>query len=144
MYIIICDDNKVECEILKSKVLQYFEKYNIKIKIDVFYSAKLILEQTEKIDIIFMDIEFEKENGLQMLNEYRKDHFSINILVTSHREQMPNGYRVKAFRFLCKPINDFSLKEALDSALLELNTKKKFIVESDFGMTVFMKMKLFI
>lgn len=136
MHIIICDDNKVECEILKGKVFQYFEKHNIEIKIDVFYSAKSILDQTEKFDIIFMDIEFEKENGLQVINEYRKDHFSINILVTSHREQMPNGYRAKAFRFLCKPINDFSLKEALDSALIELNTKKKFVVESDFGMTV--------
>ena len=136
MNIAICEDNKLECDVLKNKIIQYFKDKDIELKIDVFDIATRILNQSVKYDIVFMDIEFKNENGLEVLDVYRKNHSSLNILVTSHKEYMPDGYRIKAFRYLCKPINDLKLTEALDSAIKELNDKKKFIVETKDGLKV--------
>lgn len=42
------------------------------------------------------------------------------IFITSHKEMMTWGYHVRAFRFLCKPLEDSTFQEAILSAIKEI------------------------
>ncbi len=124
MNIAICDDEKIHCEITHKHIQNYMQTRYLTFNITYFMSAKSLLSSNKKFDILFMDIELGTENGLEATLEYQKQNKCLIILLTSHIEEMPNGYKVKAFRFLVKPIDQILLSEALDSALIEINNRK--------------------
>lgn len=64
------------------------------------------MNKAGKSDIVFMDIELQNENGLEVIDKYRQKYDSLNIMVTSHPEYVTDGYKIKAFRYLCKPVDD--------------------------------------
>ncbi|MCD7826193.1 MAG: LytTR family DNA-binding domain-containing protein [Clostridiaceae bacterium] len=127
MKIAVCDDEVFFHHIVNEKICEYMKSNHLDAALSFFQSGKDFLESKEEFDIVFMDIELDKENGLNLLDIYRKNHRSINILLTSHKEELPNGYKIGVFRFLLKPICEEALGEALDSALLQINKTKRFI-----------------
>ena len=46
---------------------------------------------------------------------------------------MPNGFKVRAFRFLTKPINQGDFEEAIQSALTDIERDKRFLVIDEQG-----------
>lgn len=112
--IAICDDEKFYTDSI-SKLLS---KKSSSFDIDVFHSGNAFLQSKKIYDIIFMDIELPDVNGINLL---RKNHYnSIIIILTSHNEEILNGYYVNAFRFLIKPIDHYLFYEALSGAINEL------------------------
>ena len=99
------------------------------------------MESSTKYDLVFMDIELENENGLEVLREYRKDYDAIFIILNSHAEEMPKGYLIRAFRFLVKPINIELLKEAIFSALDTMKNTLRFPAVDEKGNTILVKAK---
>ncbi len=73
-------------------------------------------------DIIFLDIEMDMENGLEIAKRYRAHHRdTIIIFVTSHVEFSRKGYMVDAFRYIVKE----NLKEELDEAIHAILKKRE-------------------
>lgn len=95
-----------------------------------------MLSSGKNYDIILLDIELKKENGLEIAALLRKRSRAKIIFISSHIEEMPNGYKVRAFRFLTKPIKEALFKEAIDSAIEEISSVKKLELESDCGMII--------
>lgn len=127
MNIAVCDDEPVWRQIVSEKIREYAGKTGMQAELRTFSSGRELLSSGQEFDIVFMDIELDGENGMEVMDEYRAKSRSVNILFTSHGEEMANGYKVKAFRFLMKPLDDELLTEALGSALRELGSRRKLI-----------------
>ena len=65
-----------------------------------------MLSAEESYDIVLLDIELKNENGLEIDSLLRKRSRAKIIFITSHIEEMPNGYKVMGFRFMTKPIKE--------------------------------------
>ena len=70
----VCDDDKAVCEWLRQKLLYYGETCGESLEIYCYLSENALLETLEEnqFDIIFLDIQLEKSNGIQIGEEIRK------------------------------------------------------------------------
>lgn len=131
--IAICDDIPQICEEVRRLVAEPLGKREIDIRIHVYHSGQALLNAGIVFDILFLDIELEKENGLQIAMEYPYKKKTRIIFLTSHVEEMPNGYKVRAFRFLTKPIDTKHFEEALFSAMKDIERDKRFTITDEDG-----------
>lgn len=131
MRIAICDDQPLMCHDIEKNLEEYALKYHCDIKIDSFYSGAELLLVDTAFDIIFLDIELGTENGIKVAEQYRMEHKGKIIFLTSHIEEMPNGYKVRAFRFLVKPIQQDLFFEALHSAAKEIVVDRQIVVQEE-------------
>lgn len=125
MRIAFCDDQKVIIEKLEELV----RKFNVQNQFqdDLFsFSSPLELYsymQTEKIDLIFMDLEFTdiSEDGIEWSKKILKQFpHTIIIILTAHESRYKDGYVARAFRFMTKPIEEKELFENLYACRQEL------------------------
>lgn len=127
--IAICDDEPVFCESAKSAISELKEAYEI----DIYHTADNICKTDEKYDAIFLDIEMPGENGIDIAFELRSKGYRGEIIfLTSHSKYMPDAFKVRAFRFLIKPINKNDLEETLEQLEREMKNTEIISVDS-FG-----------
>ena len=131
--IAVCDDQLPICEEIKQMVTELLLKRDIDIKVHIYTTGKALLDEGIVFDIMFLDIELENESGLDIAKEYSARGQTKIIFLTSHIEEMPNGYKVRAFRFLTKPVNLPDFEEAVWSAISDIQKDKKFIVTDKDG-----------
>ena len=74
--IAICDDEQTICSQIEKIILNYFKTTPQKVKIEVFYSGERLCEFIEKehsFDLIFLDIELERINGIEVGMKIREE-----------------------------------------------------------------------
>lgn len=131
---IIVDDERIARDILEDH-LQKIEAINIvgscKNAIDAFN-----IINSNKIDLIFLDINMPEISGLSFAGSINKD---IKIIfTTAYREYAVDGFNLKAVDFLLKPISFERLLQAVNKFLDETipvksAIKKELVYEkSDF------------
>lgn len=126
--IAVCDDEKMICDQITRLLDGSADKYTL----DYYESGEKLLHSGKKYDILFLDIEMGKLNGLRTAAHIRKQGRNDYIIfLTSHIEFMSEAFKVKAFRFLNKPIQPEAFYEALYEAERELIGQEKIIVNSN-------------
>jgi len=114
MKIAICDDEKI----FRDKVLEYIKKYIDVYDIYEYENGLELIEAEEDFDIIFLDIEMPIMNGMDTATKYRdKNEDTLIIFLTGYVNYVFDSFKVNAFRYLKKPINDEEFKEAMTSAM---------------------------
>lgn len=81
----------------------------------------------EKPDILIVDINIPKLNGIDLLQKIREnDHYTKAIMLTAHSDSahLLKATELKLTKYLIKPISRLELKEALNLAHNELNNYK--------------------
>ena len=131
--IAICDDILTHCRIAEEKISSYFSGKTLACSIDIYLSGSALLESDVSYDLLIMDIALGKENGMDIAKKYSSGRRTRVILLSSHREELPNGYKIGAFRFLIKPIDDGALTEAMDSALAALGQEHRLTCFDENG-----------
>ena len=63
----------------------------------IYLLGEALLSSGENYDIVLLDIELKNENGLEIAALLRKRSRAKIIFITSHIEEIPNGYKVRAF-----------------------------------------------
>lgn len=125
LQIAICDDDKVICRQLR----QLLEVRDWSYQIDTYSAGEELLDTKKKYDIIFLDIEMKQINGLRTAKYLReKKRGDYIIFLTSHMEYMPDAFKVKAFRFLNKPIQIKQFDEAISEAEKEVFDNEKIVI----------------
>ncbi len=125
MDIAICDDEKI----FREQIISYLLKYNNKFNIFEYYNGYDLLESEKIFDIIFLDIEMDNINGMIVAEKLRERGVSsIIIFLTSHHEYVHDAFKVKAFRFLNKPIDKVKLVESILDAETEILNTEKIII----------------
>ena len=81
------------------------------------------LYKTKKPDIMIVDINIPKLNGIELLEKIReKDHSTKAIMLTAHSDKsfLFKAISLKLIKYLVKPVNRKDLNEALDLCIKEI------------------------
>ncbi|MBQ4530050.1 MAG: response regulator transcription factor [Lachnospiraceae bacterium] len=125
MRIAICDDQEYISAQLHRLLAKYQRERDVQIETSYFSLPSLLHSdmQEKPFDLIFMDLEFEnnEEDGILWSKKIHQDFPKALILIlTGYPHRYKEGYIVRAFRFMTKPIIEDELFEYLDDCLNEL------------------------
>lgn len=92
----------------------------------LFDSATSLLKNYRAdFDILFLDISMQGLNGMEAAREIRRQDERVCIIfVTSMQQYAIQGYGVRAFGFITKPMNYQELSMELDCALRSIDTAR--------------------
>ncbi|MCR8746247.1 LytR/AlgR family response regulator transcription factor [Romboutsia lituseburensis] len=128
--IAICEDEKEQQELLKNYIEKIFEGLSIKYSLDIFNSGEELLENYSKyIDLILLDIQLGEINGMDTARKIRILDNNVEIIfITSLIEYALEGYEVRAYRYLVKPVKYDDIKENIINCIKEVEIKNKYII----------------
>lgn len=125
------DDNEEFLVLINKLIRSYIVSKKIFCKIASYQNSELLyLEFTEKkkFDICFLDIEMPQMNGIELAYKIREiDKLVRVVFLTSHKEFIRVGYKVKAFDFITKEDIIDELPEVMDRLLLNLEEHRENI-----------------
>ena len=115
-HIVLCDDEKELMVELKELLHTYEAENGAEFCISEFCDGSELLQNYQSdFDLIFMDIQMEKMNGLKTAEEIRKRDDSVGLFfLTSLPQYVFKGYEYRAVNYLLKPLKYGRLKMELD------------------------------
>lgn len=122
--IAICDDDEKICSELEELIFQYGKSSGIKLDIDVFESGEELcdfLNERNWIDLLFLDIEFPKMNGIEIGSYIREamGNETIHIVYISMKEDYyARLFDVRPMHFLLKPIDREKVINDIEKAFM--------------------------
>lgn len=124
--IAICDDEKLQLNILKDMLYKICNKNNMEVIIDEFCSGVDLLNvyrrNSKKYSIVFCDILMKEINGIELLRKIGElDAFIQAILITGSEDYVFQGYDVGALNYLMKPVSFEKLEKEFLRAIKSLN-----------------------
>ena len=130
--IAICDDESIELTLLSQYVKQWAKQSNVLAVIDTFPSSEAFLfhyAEHKDYDILMLDVEMGKLNGIDLAKQIRKDNTFIQIIfITGFSEFISEGYEVSALHYLIKPVKAEKLFSVLDRACIYLNKTEPVVL----------------
>lgn len=108
MKIAIVDDSDIDLEILKSFALQYCQTARLAGSIHTYNSSPKFLESFRPgmYDLLFLDIMMQEIDGISLAREIRKkDRRCFIIFSTSSADYAVEGFQVRAFDYMVKPVS---------------------------------------
>lgn len=122
--IAICDDD-IQTTGRMDMLLQEIAKRNfMDVEIEVFWNGESLADavaQGTYFDMIYLDIEMDKEDGISAAKRIRTyDKNALIIYVTSHENHMQESFEVRPFRFLVKPVSEELFETCFKSAYEEV------------------------
>lgn len=129
----ICDDEKEMRSRLGESVARQLELLGESYRIKEFSDGAGLLMQLREnpwfSDIIFLDIELGKENGVEIAKRIRrKNEECILIFITGYSEYVFHGYEVGALNYILKPFKEQKIQEVLKEALHRLDKRKEHFI----------------
>ncbi|MBF1052169.1 MAG: response regulator transcription factor [Peptostreptococcus sp.] len=127
--IAICDDEKRFCLELEKYILKYEFINDIEIEIKKFYTGEDLIEfiKKEEIDLLFLDIELVKMNGISV-GEYIRDtleNYKTEIVYFSSKDSYDRQlFKINPFDFLEKPI-DIDKLNSIIKKFIKITGKKE-------------------
>ena len=124
IHVMICDDDQESIERIQKCTHQYLEESSTKAEVFCFEDPiKISPTLLKSIDIAFLDIDFHNTvcNGIQLagqLRQVRPD--AVIIFITNFIEYAPEGYEVRAFRYILKDKLEENLRRFFPLAIQEL------------------------
>lgn len=106
MNIIIYDDNLDDINHLVNCLHNLFKKIELEHHIDICNSKEELFNNINNYDLLFLDIEINNENGIDIGLELQKHNVNCRIIITSNYTKYAiDGYKINAERYFIKPID---------------------------------------
>ena len=118
MKILIFEDNEKELGTLLNYIESFCLSKNIIYTVDIYTNSKDFIENIYTYDLIFLDIEVQNENGIDIgikIREYNDD--AKIIFVTNYSKYLIDGYKAHADRYFLKPLNQEEFNIELENVL---------------------------
>lgn len=124
-HIAIVEDEAAFAAQLQEYLEKYQEENDIRFKVSVFEDGEDILKDYQPLyDIIMLDIEMPKVNGMQAAEQIREQDTDVTLMfITNMAAYAIRGYEVGALDFVMKPINYYTFAMKLTRVLKR--TKQK-------------------
>lgn len=130
MKIAICDDERTQTQNLTQKLYAFAETRHKHFEIQAYSSAEAFLfayRENRDVDILFLDIEMGRMNGIELAREIRADNETVQIVfITGYPDYIGEGYDVDALHYLLKPVDTQKLYEVCERALANLQKQPRF------------------
>jgi two-component system LytT family response regulator len=113
-------DDEPECRDILQILIQDFCT-----DVEVMACCKNVSEAIEAIhehnpDVVFLDIQMQRENGFDILAKLKSIDFEI-VFTTAHAEYAMKAFSFSAIHYLLKPIDIYELKQALSRVKKKIN-----------------------
>lgn len=128
MKIAVCDDEPLICK----EVIRRIRMLSPTEDVLEFHNGKELLDSGFTFDLVFLDIDMPEMGGMEtagVLSRRRRD--TLIIFLTGSREHMPDAFKVRAFRYICKPVTPEEFHEAFISAKQEFAERVMISVRHD-------------
>ena len=126
MYHIAIVEDEIEYqEQLKEYLKTYQAEHNLEFQVSVYNDGAEILEgYSPRFDIILLDIEMPKVNGMDAAEQIRTmDESVVLMFITNMASYAIRGYGVGALDFVMKPINYYTFSMKMTRALKRVKQK---------------------
>lgn len=127
--VVICEDDLSQRELLKDFIYKVFKETEEDLDLLEFGSGEEVLSEKvilKGIDIFFLDIQMNNLTGMDLAKMIRKENDTSEIIfVTSLVNYIQEGYIVRAYRYLLKPINYEDLRSHLLSCMSDITKKRE-------------------
>lgn len=133
MNVIICDQDKSFVSYLYKLLLSY--PLVGKIETEIYYSSDLMLLHfvPNKYDVIFMEIDLDNRDGIQVAEAIRiMDKTCKIVYVTNNLKKCCDAYRVKAFRYIIKSYELQKMEEGILEVLDRMKEKKMVTITAGY------------
>jgi DNA-binding LytR/AlgR family response regulator len=136
----ICDDDLTVCEQVETMLLDLNYALHGEIEIDVFYSGEELyrfLHNKEYYDLIFLDIELKRMNGVDLGKKIRDEMLNETtkiVYISSKESYAMELFEIRPFHFLIKPIQASKIKEVVIKVMQLLELERK-LFEYQIGRT---------
>ncbi len=135
--IAVCDDEQIFVDDVVAKLKEQSEQCEI----SEYISGEELLNSSLEFNIVFLDIEMTGINGINTAFALRERGYDgMIIFLTSHTEFMPDAFKVKAFRFLDKPLDNSKFNEAFSEAKKEIMNTEHILLSDKNGKTIYLKL----
>ena len=108
--IAICDDDMAMTTTIEEMLYETSKEQNVKINCAVFFDGSTLVENIRQgtcYDLIYLDIEMHKVNGISAAERIRNMEIpALIVYVSSHEKYLKELFYTEPFRFLQKPIDD--------------------------------------
>ncbi|MCC0700495.1 response regulator transcription factor [Clostridioides sp. ZZV15-6383] len=133
--IVLCEDELSQQKLIKGYIEKIFEGRNEEYDLLIYKNGEsLIKDYPKNVDIFLLDIQLEKIDGMTLARKIRSmyDKNVEIIFTTSLIDYVQEGYEVRAYRYLLKPIKLGDLERHLISCFneIERNKGKELILSS--------------
>lgn len=130
MRIGICENDVVQRNFLKACLVKITEETGLEFELLEFNSGEELLENYTKMNMIFLDINMEGINGIETAKEIRKFDSVIEIIFVSKlTNYLYEGYEVRAYRYLLKPIRYETIKEITIKCIKNIEMEKSLVIK---------------
>lgn len=128
-HVAIVEDEASFATQLQDYLKQYEEENDVRFKISVFSDGAEILADYQPLyDVILLDIEMPKVNGMKAAEEIRAQDADVTLMfITNMANYAIRGYEVGALDFVMKPINYYTFSMKMTRVLKR--TKQKALQE---------------
>lgn len=126
----ICEDEKEIQDLIETYLHSILKSVNIDYEIKKYNLGEELLESNLKeIDILLLDIQMGQINGMDTARKIREvDNKMEIIFITSLIDYVQEGYEVRAYRYLLKPIEEEELKKHVLTCIKEIENKNSYIL----------------
>lgn len=132
-YIAICEDDIIQRKLLTRYLNQIFKYLELDYLVFEFESGeKLLSNYPEKIDILFLDIHMGKLTGMDTAKKIREFDKKVEIIfITAITDYIQDGYEVRAYRYLLKPLKYKNILKHTKACVGELIDNKDTMIIKD-------------
>ncbi len=138
--IAICDDEPLMAQEISDHLSQYMEETNrTGYCVSRFSSGRSLLESDCPFDLIFLDIQMERPDGMETAKLLRRrGNRSLLVFVTVLQECVFDAFEVEAYDYLIKPLDSGRFRRTMDRAVraLERRTEKSILVRQGTSCSV--------
>ncbi len=121
----ICDDEPFMARELAGRLSRYMEEQRITAyRVSSFSSGRSLLESGPDFDLIFLDIQMDRPDGMETAKLLRRrESRSLLVFVTVLKECVFDAFEVEAFDYLIKPLDGEHFRRTMDRALRALEQR---------------------
>lgn len=130
MNIAIVEDSKTDLEQLSKIVQTYFSKRQIFRIVDIYSDGESFLEnhKNKMYDLVFLDIIMGGMTGIEVARKIRESNSNcLIIFISASKEYAIQGFEVRAFDYLLKPITQETFDRTMDLCQNELLKHIRYI-----------------
>ena len=114
MRILIVENDKSDLD----EILNLFDNFqghqDFKIDISVETNIDTLIEIHDKFDIVFLDIELNDINGIELARKIRQENKDIRIVfISNYNRYLRDGYKARADLYLLKPVSQVQFNKEM-------------------------------
>lgn len=132
MRICFCDDEKSFHAVVENMIQKWSKEKGVLCEVFHYDSAEQMLfenEQNFSFDLILLDIQMGKMDGVELARKIReRDNHVMIAFLTAVGDHVFEGYEVQAVRYLMKPLQQEKLSELLELAAKASQNNRKYLI----------------